>query len=312
MTAPLREKTGRCYANMVITKYAAAPEETMNRRAESKRHLYTLRRKGWEDGEKGKGKEKASGSLRGAMSRGDAVILSIEPNLLALGRGFIIELSHDEIVVGINRVLTPEVLSRGGASPVKDLSDAVFRIDKDELATGMTRVRDNLAQLFYAKSDRRLLSLVVDLKPPTFFELDAHDRDVVERLNDTLNESQQNAVEKVLSALDYALVLGMPGTGKTTTIAELIKVLVKQGKRVLLSSYTHSAVDTILRKLVDTKIDVLRLGHEEKVSFLFTSLWRSPGSDDGARSIPRSGSMGSTRYPLRPHWNSLKHNCLLP
>lgn len=312
MTAPSREKTGRCYANMVITEYAAAPEETMNRRAESKRHLYTLRRKGCEDGEKGKGKEKAGGSLRGAMSRGDAVILSIEPNLLALGRGFIIELSHTEIIVGINRVLTPEVLSRGGASPVNDLSDAVFRIDKDELATGMTRVRDNLAQLFYAKSDRRLLSLVVDLKPPTFFELDAHDRDVVERLNDTLNESQQNAVEKVLSALDYALVLGMPGTGKTTTIAELIKVLVKQGKRVLLSSYTHSAVDTILRKLVDTKIDVLRLGHEEKVSFLFTSLWRSPGSDDGARSIPRSGSMGLTRYLLRPPWNSLKHNCLLP
>ncbi len=41
----------------------------------------------------------------------------------------------------------------------------------------------------------------------------------------------------------------MPGTGKTTTIAILIESLVAQGKTVLLSSYTHSAVDNILLKL---------------------------------------------------------------
>ena len=41
----------------------------------------------------------------------------------------------------------------------------------------------------------------------------------------------------------------MPGTGKTTTIACLVEVLVAQGKSVLLTSYTHSAVDNILLKL---------------------------------------------------------------
>jgi len=56
-------------------------------------------------------------------------------------------------------------------------------------------------------------------------------------------------VEQVLSAQDYALILGMPGTGKTTAIASLIQSLVAQGKTVLLSSYTHSAVDNILLKL---------------------------------------------------------------
>lgn len=52
-----------------------------------------------------------------------------------------------------------------------------------------------------------------------------------------------------MSAQDYALILGMPGTGKTTTIACLVQVLVAQGKSVLLTSYTHSAVDNILLKL---------------------------------------------------------------
>ena len=67
-------------------------------------------------------------------------------------------------------------------------------------------------------------------------------------LND-LNVDQRKAVTKVLSAQDYALVLGMPGTGKTTTIAFLVRILVSLGKSVLLTSYTHSAVDNILLKL---------------------------------------------------------------
>ena len=64
-----------------------------------------------------------------------------------------------------------------------------------------------------------------------------------------LNSDQKNAVSKALSAQDYALILGMPGTGKTTTIACLVRVLVASGKSVLLTSYTHTAVDNILLKL---------------------------------------------------------------
>ncbi|KAI5987620.1 hypothetical protein EDD15DRAFT_1472529 [Pisolithus albus] len=45
-----------------------------------------------------------------------------------------------------------------------------------------------------------------------------------------LNPSQLAAMARVLSARDYALVLGMPGTGKTTVIAALIRTLVGTGK----------------------------------------------------------------------------------
>lgn len=71
-----------------------------------------------------------------------------------------------------------------------------------------------------------------------------------------LSSSQKAAVSKVLTSRDYTLVLGMPGTGKTTTIACLVRVLVAQGKSVLLASYTHAAVDNILLKLQEVHMYV--------------------------------------------------------
>jgi DNA replication ATP-dependent helicase Dna2 len=67
-------------------------------------------------------------------------------------------------------------------------------------------------------------------------------------------------------AEDYALILGMPGTGKTTTIAHIIRVLVENGKSVLLTSYTHTAVDNILLKIKNEGIKILRLGSLTKVN----------------------------------------------
>ena len=73
-------------------------------------------------------------------------------------------------------------------------------------------------------------------------------------------------MERVLSAEDYALVLGMPGTGKTTVVVALIKALVNLGKTVFLTSYTHSAVDNILLKLKgNVDFGILRIGNLDKV-----------------------------------------------
>jgi DNA replication ATP-dependent helicase Dna2 len=119
------------------------------------------------------------------------------------------------------------------------------------------------------------LELVVDLRAPVFSP-----PDVIPSLTQPspgpttiLNSSQLNAISHALSAEDYALILGMPGTGKTTVIAELVRTLVSRGKTVLVASYTHSAVDTILMKLSrmggeDTEgggFGILRLGNVDKV-----------------------------------------------
>jgi DNA replication ATP-dependent helicase Dna2 len=67
----------------------------------------------------------------------------------------------------------------------------------------------------------------------------------------------------------------MPGTGKTTTIAQIIRILVEQGKSILLTSYTHTAVDNVLSKVKESGIEVLRVGNPEKVVYLGPG-WKSP------------------------------------
>lgn len=135
-----------------------------------------------------------------------------------------------------------------------------FRIDKDELTGGIARMRENLALLFYANANARKRALLVDLEPPSFVDVK-----VPENLPSILNTDQTAAVMKVLSAKDYALILGMPGTGKTMTIASIIKLLVARGNTVLLASYTHSAVDNIILKLLESDLSILRVGNTNKV-----------------------------------------------
>ena len=65
---------------------------------------------------------------------------------------------------------------------------------------------------------------------------------------------------RVLSAQDYTLILGLPGTGKTSTIASAVMELLSLGKSVLLTSYTNSAVDNVMLKLVAMNAKMLRLG----------------------------------------------------
>ena len=203
--------------------------------------------------------------LSGHTTKGDPVTLSIEPDLLCLSRGFVTDLTPETITIGVTYVIDTEALlartkHRGHAM---DGDRVMFRIDKDEMAAGMMKMRANLAQLFFTGGSESLRRLVVDLEMPTFEDARLPKP---EEIPPSFNADQRTAMEKVMCANDYALILGMPGTGKTTTIAEIIKALVERGKSVLLTSYTHSAVDTILMKLVNAEFDMLRLGNIDKVS----------------------------------------------
>ena len=48
---------------------------------------------------------------------------------------------------------------------------------------------------------------------------------------------------------DYTLIQGYPGSGKSSTIVFVARMLAALGKRVLITAYTHSAVDNCLLKL---------------------------------------------------------------
>ena len=80
-----------------------------------------------------------------------------------------------------------------------------------------------------------------------------------------LNRVQQKAIFKTLMAEKFVLLKGMPGSGKTTLIVAMVKLLVKMKKTVLLTSYTHSALDHLLLKLVDDQPCFLRLGRSKRI-----------------------------------------------
>ena len=86
------------------------------------------------------------------------------------------------------------------------------------------------------------------------------------QFNTELNESQQAAIRFALSASDVAIIHGPPGTGKTTTIVELICQAISKRQKVLACAPSNTAVDNLLEKLVDAGQMAVRLGHPARVS----------------------------------------------
>lgn len=66
---------------------------------------------------------------------------------------------------------------------------------------------------------------------------------------ESLNDTQKLAVRRALASESIFLLQGPPGTGKTQVIAEITAQLAKQGKKILISSETHKAIDNVFERL---------------------------------------------------------------
>lgn len=86
------------------------------------------------------------------------------------------------------------------------------------------------------------------------------------KLETTLNDSQQAALQKVLDAHDVAIIHGPPGTGKTTTLVQAIAQTVMNEKQVLVCAPSNAAVDLLVEKLSEQKLNVVRIGHPARVT----------------------------------------------
>lgn len=144
-----------------------------------------------------------------------------------------------------------------------------FRIDKDQLSVGMAMARFNLLNLFLPSGDSKSRELIVECRAPKFSKESQFNYNIKDLV---LNNDQLRAVDTVSKIEDYCLILGMPGTGKTTVISHLIDCIVKSGRSVLISSYTHSAVDNICEKLIKNakkrqeKLSLLRVGALSRIN----------------------------------------------
>ena len=62
-----------------------------------------------------------------------------------------------------------------------------------------------------------------------------------------------------------AIIHGPPGTGKTTTVVELIRQAVRRGERVLACAASNLAVDNLFERLLVAGEKVIRIGHPARV-----------------------------------------------
>lgn len=117
------------------------------------------------------------------------------------------------------------------------------------------------------KEEGRLIQILTGGQSPTF------DTEIFPYTIPRLNASQQEAVHKILSANVLAIVHGPPGTGKTTTLVQAIKALIKQEpQQILVVAPSNTAVDLLSEKLSDEGLNVLRVGNPARVSDKLMSL----------------------------------------
>uniref|UniRef100_A0A6I8PYP3 Immunoglobulin mu DNA binding protein 2 n=1 Tax=Xenopus tropicalis TaxID=8364 RepID=A0A6I8PYP3_XENTR len=87
----------------------------------------------------------------------------------------------------------------------------------------------------------------------------------VEFFNLSLDDSQKEAVSFSLNQREVAVIHGPPGTGKTTTVVEIILQAVKEGLKVLCCAPSNVAVDNLVERLSVFKEKILRLGHPARL-----------------------------------------------
>lgn len=276
MTSTEREKKARCFADVIIEEGSASVDTDTPRI--NRFHYTFIKRK----------PESGFSFLESEIGVGEPIVVSDEEGHFALAIGYVTASRKQRISVAVDRRLHNSRIKQPGFD---ELDNQVFasimevapegasaeqsqgrikeapiryRLDQDEFSNGMATVRNNIVQIMSNQfpEARRIRELIVDLATPRFKYVPTQ---YTISDQETLNVDQKRAIEKVMSAQDYALVLGMPGTGKTTTIAHIIRALTSQGKTVLLTSHTHTAVDNILLKLKSDKMKILRLGAPAKV-----------------------------------------------
>jgi DNA replication ATP-dependent helicase Dna2 len=279
MTSSEREKIGRCFGGIVLKAGSATTNQNASK---INRFEYIFTKPG---------APSCFSFSESQINLGEPIVISDEQGHYALANGYVTKIRKHEIAVAVDRRLhNARVKSKEfdaqsnqsftGIMEVKDIEGfssmsiprepqevVRYRLDKDEFSNGMATVRNNLIrvmekELFGARFLRRL---VIEDVAPVYVAPPSTLKTHLEQNKGELNVDQQNAISKVMEAQDYALVLGMPGTGKTTTIAHIIRALAATGKSVLLTSYTHTAVDNILLKIRNDNLSILRIGAETKI-----------------------------------------------
>lgn len=188
----------------------------------------------------------------------DAGACSLERGALVpnLASAFVEDISESTVTVSADSNILYWCATRSRAP-----DSIVWRIDSEEIVASFSTAKATIESLFVAASSggsQRLRCLVSELQRPKFTPLQDNDAAALAKITEDLsrvglklNDEQLQALRKSREARDYMLLLGMPGTGKTATLATIVIAAVRSGQTVLICSHTRTAVDNILSRLLD-------------------------------------------------------------
>ncbi len=188
---------------------------------------------------------------------GSPVILSEErassANVENGWRGIVSSMRRDAIQVAINQFIET------------DSDRPTFRVDRATDEISRFRQRQAMEAARSASSSRLevLRDVLIGSAGAIFEKIEP-----IQVFNQNLNPSQIEAVQFALSAEDVAIIHGPPGTGKTTTLVELIQQITRtrSGQSVLAVASSNLAVDNLLERLIAAGENAVRLGHPARVT----------------------------------------------
>ncbi len=90
--------------------------------------------------------------------------------------------------------------------------------------------------------------------------------------NIKLNKFQNQALRNCAAATQLAIIHGPPGTGKTTTLVELIHYISKSNRKILVCASSNNAVDLLAYLLHKKGLPVLRIGNVSRINDEITQL----------------------------------------
>ena len=73
-------------------------------------------------------------------------------------------------------------------------------------------------------------------------------------------------MEESIKNVELFCLHGPPGTGKTTTISNIISEFAARDMKILVTCPSNAAVDVLVEKCIHKKIRVIRLGHPVRTS----------------------------------------------
>ncbi len=163
----------------------------------------------------------------------------------------------------VSRRTSQNIIVATDSLPDEFDDEATWRIDMayDEVTRLRQRAAMDRARAATSGRLAELRKVLLGEREPRFREMAE-----IDWFDSALDESQRDAVSLALSADDVAIIHGPPGTGKTTSVAELIRQAVARGEKVLACAPSHVAVDNILERLIGAGVNAVRLGHPARVA----------------------------------------------